>query len=122
MPKKILIIDDSITVRQQVGAVLSQAGFEVVEAVDGIEGAELIASRTDIAVVVCDINMPRMNGLDMVRKVKSDPTKASLPIILLTTEGSPALIQQAKSAGAKGWILKPFNGDKLLATVQQLTS
>ena len=122
MSKKVLIVDDSMTVRQQVGAVLSQAGFTVVEAGDGVEGAEAIASHKDIAMVVCDVNMPRMNGLDMVAKVKGDPTNANLPIIMLTTEGNPALIKQAKSAGAKGWILKPFKGDQLLATVQKLTA
>lgn len=122
MAKKILVVDDSMTVRQQVGAVLTQAGFEVVEAQDGVEGADAIAADKDIAMVVCDVNMPRMNGLDMVAKVKGDAANADLPIIMLTTEGNPALIQQAKSAGAKGWILKPFKADQLLATVNKLTA
>lgn len=122
MAKKILVVDDSMTVRQQVGAVLTQAGYEVVEAADGVEGAEKIAAEADIAMVVCDVNMPRMNGLDMVQKVKSDPSNAALPIVMLTTEGNPALIQQAKGAGAKGWILKPFKPDQLLATVEKLTA
>lgn len=122
MSKKVLVVDDSMTVRQQVGAVLTQAGFTVVEAGDGVEGAEAIAAQSDIAMVVCDVNMPRMNGLDMVAKVKGDPANANLPIIMLTTEGNPALIKQAKSAGAKGWILKPFKADQLLATVQKLTA
>jgi two-component system chemotaxis response regulator CheY len=122
MSKKILVVDDSMTVRQQVGAVLGQAGYEVLEASDGVEGAEKIAADASIAMVVCDVNMPRMNGLDMVEKVKADPAKASLPIIMLTTEGNPQLIQQAKGAGAKGWILKPFKPDQLLATVEKLTA
>jgi two-component system chemotaxis response regulator CheY len=122
MSKKILVVDDSMTVRQQVGAVLGQAGYEVLEASDGVEGAEQIAADASIAMVVCDVNMPRMNGLDMVEKVKADPAKASLPIIMLTTEGNPQLIQQAKGAGAKGWILKPFKPDQLLATVEKLTA
>lgn len=122
MAKKILVVDDSMTVRQQVGSVLTQAGYEVLEAADGVEGAEKIAADADIAMVVCDVNMPRMNGLDMVQKVKSDPSKAALPIVMLTTEGNPALIQQAKGAGAKGWILKPFKPDQLLATVEKLTA
>ena len=122
MAKKILVVDDSMTVRQQVGSVLTQAGYEVVEAADGVEGAEKIAAEADIAMVVCDVNMPRMNGLDMVQKVKSDPSKAALPIVMLTTEGNPALIQQAKGAGATGWILKPFKPDQRLATVEKLTA
>ncbi len=111
-----------MTVRQQVGAILTQAGYIVMEAVDGVEGAEAIASHKDIVMVVCDVNMPRMNGLDMVSKVKSEQVNADLPIIMLTTEGNPELIKQAKNAGAKGWILKPFKADQLLTTVQRLTS
>lgn len=122
MGKKVLVVDDSMTVRQQVGAVLTQAGFQVLEANDGVEGAEAIEKDREIAMVICDVNMPRMNGLDMVAKVKGLPENASLPIIMLTTEGNPALIEQAKSAGAKGWILKPFKADQLLATVQKLTA
>lgn len=122
MSKKILVVDDSMTVRQQVGSVLQQSGFQVVEAGDGVEGAEAVAQHPDIAMVICDVNMPRMNGLDMVAKVKADAKNAALPIIMLTTEGNPALIQQAKAAGAKGWILKPFKADQLLATVQKLTA
>lgn len=122
MAKKVLVVDDSMTVRQQVSAVLTQAGFEVVEAQDGVEGAEAVAAQSDIAMVICDVNMPRMNGLDMVEKVKGDAAHANLPIVMLTTEGNPALIQQAKAAGAKGWILKPFKADQLLATVNKLTA
>ncbi|MEL6186859.1 MAG: response regulator [Myxococcota bacterium] len=122
MSKKVLVVDDSMTVRQQVGAVLTQAGFEVLEAGDGVEGADAIAANADIAMVICDVNMPRMNGLDMVEKVKSGGANAALPIVMLTTEGNPALIQKAKGAGAKGWILKPFKADQLLATVQKLTA
>ncbi len=122
MSKKVLVVDDSMTVRQQVGAVLTQAGFEVVEAADGVDGAAAIASNSDLSMVICDVNMPRMNGLDMVSQVKKEPGNANLPIIMLTTEGNPALIKQAKSAGAKGWILKPFKADQLLATVNKLTA
>lgn len=122
MAKKVLVVDDSMTVRQQVGAVLNQAGYQVVEACDGVEGADAIAAQKDIKMVICDVNMPRMNGLDMVEKVKGDASNAALPIIMLTTEGNPALIQKAKGAGAKGWILKPFKADQLLATVEKLTA
>ena len=122
MSKKILIVDDSLTVRQQVGAVLGQAGFEVIQACDGVQGVEAVRRHSDLRMVICDINMPRMNGLDMVREVKSDRGKALLPIVMLTTEASPALVAQAKAAGAKGWVVKPFQAEQLLAAVKKLTA
>lgn len=120
--KRVLVVDDSAAVRQQVAIVLSEAGFEVVEASDGVDGASVIATDRDIAMVICDVNMPRMNGLDMVAQVKKEVQNAALPIVMLTTEGQPTLIKQAKDAGAKGWIVKPFKADQLVATVKKLTA
>lgn len=120
--KKILVIDDSSAVRQQVSMALGQAGFEVLEAVDGLDGAETIRADRDLALVICDINMPGMNGLEMLERVKAEPENATLPIVMLTTEGQPSLIQRAKAAGAKGWIVKPFKAQMLVATAQKLTS
>lgn len=120
--KKILVVDDSSAVRQQVSVALNQAGFEVVEAADGVEGAETIRADPDLAMVICDVNMPRMNGLEMVETVKADPEFGPLPIIMLTTEGQPSLIKRAKAAGAKGWIVKPFKAQMLVATAQKLTA
>jgi len=120
MAKKVLIIDDSRTVRQQVGIVLTEAGYEVEEAADGLEGAERIAAMTDLAMVICDVNMPRMNGIDMLTFLKQDPRNDKLLILMLTTEGQPALIARAKAAGARGWIVKPFKPDLLLGTVRKL--
>ncbi|MEM1024615.1 MAG: response regulator [Myxococcota bacterium] len=122
MSKKILVVDDSVTVRQQVSSVLEQAGYAVAEAEDGRVGAETIESSEDIAMVICDVNMPRMNGLEMVGRVKKGGARAELPIVMLTTEGNPQLISQAKELGAKGWIVKPFKADHLLAAVQKLTA
>lgn len=122
MSKKILVVDDSVTVRQQVSAVLEQAGYSVVEAQDGQAGAETIEGQDDIAMVICDVNMPRMNGLEMVGRVKKDGARAGLPIVMLTTEGNPSLISKAKELGAKGWIVKPFKADHLLAAVNKLTA
>lgn len=122
MAKKVLIVDDSVTVRQQVGAVLKQAGYQVIQACDGLEGLEAVSAHSDLRMVICDVNMPRMNGLDMVQRVKELPGNGSLPILMLTTEGSSALIEKAKGAGAKGWILKPFKADQLLAAVGKLTA
>ena len=122
MSNKILIVDDSATVRQQVGLALQQAGFETVEANDGVQGLEAVQADASIAAVIGDRNMPRMNGLDMVRAVKAQGRFADLPIVMLTTEGQPSLIREAREAGAKGWIIKPFKAVQLVAAVQKLTA
>ena len=118
--KRVLIVDDSTSVRQQVSLALSGAGYDVVEAIDGVDGADIIARGGDFAAVICDVNMPRMNGLEMVERVRADGKNARLPILMLTTEGQPGLIQRAKQAGAKGWIVKPFKPETLIATIRKL--
>jgi two-component system, chemotaxis family, chemotaxis protein CheY len=118
--RKVLVVDDSTSVRQQVSAALTQAGFDVVEAVDGVDGVDMIAKSTDLSAVICDVNMPRMSGLDLLEKVRADGKNARLPILMLTTEGQPGLIQRAKQAGAKGWIIKPFRPELLVATIKKL--
>jgi two-component system, chemotaxis family, chemotaxis protein CheY len=118
--KRVLVVDDSPSVRQQVSMSLTQAGYEVVEAGDGTEGISKISSDREIGLVICDVNMPRMNGLEMIEAVKKEPQNAALPIIMLTSEGQPALIERAKKAGAKGWIVKPFKADLLVAAVKKL--
>lgn len=120
--KKVLIVDDSATVREQVRAALGMAEFDVVEANDGTEGAETINRLTDLAAVICDVNMPRMSGLEMLETVKKDPKNITLPIVMLTTEGQHELVQRAKAAGAKGWIVKPFKPELLLAAIRKLTT
>lgn len=121
MPK-ILIVDDSSTVRQQVRLALRQGGFEVVEASDGVEGVAAVKSRDDIALVISDVNMPNMDGLEMVETLKGNGANADLPILMLTTEGSPALIKRAKRAGASGWLVKPFKAHQLLAVAQKFAA
>ena len=118
----VLIVDDSATVRQQVRLALSQGGFDVVEAKDGLEGAETIEGRSDISLVICDVNMPRMNGLDMLERVKGGGQRPGLPVVMLTTEGQPALIKRAKANGAKGWIVKPFQANQLVAAAKKLAA
>jgi two-component system chemotaxis response regulator CheY len=118
--KKVLVVDDSPSVRQQVGLALKQAGFEILEAVDGVDGVAKIDGDPNIGVVICDVNMPRMNGLELVETVHRKPQHANLPIVMLTTEGQPQLIQRAKKAGAKGWIVKPFKANLLVAAVKKL--
>jgi len=117
--KKILIVDDSATVRQQVRAALINC-FEVVEASDGVEGLEAIVERNDLAAVICDVNMPRMGGLELLQIAGAQGRLVGLPILMLTTEGQPALVKQAKAAGAKGWIVKPFKPELLVAAMRKL--
>jgi two-component system chemotaxis response regulator CheY len=118
--KKILVIDDSPTVRQQVGLALSQAGFQVLEAVDGLDAISKVDAS--IAMLICDVNMPRMNGLEMLEKLRTDARWNALPVVMLTTEGQASLLDRAKKAGAKGWIIKPFKAHLLVAAVQKLTA
>jgi len=119
--KKILIVDDSATIRAQVKNALVGAGFEIVEASDGVEGLEVITANADLAAVLCDVNMPRMGGLQMLELVKANGRLATLPVVMLTTEGQPKLVQQAKAVGAKAWIVKPFKAEQLVATMRKLT-
>ena len=118
--KKILLVDDSPSVRQQVRLALSEAGYPVVEATDGLDGLAKLAATPDVGLIISDINMPRMNGLDMIEKVRTDAKHVTLPILMLTSEGQPALIDRGKKAGVKGWVVKPFKADMLLAAVKKL--
>ncbi len=118
--KKILVVDDSAAIRQQLLRVLGEAGFEVVEASDGVEGIEAI-NAMDLALVICDVNMPRMGGMEMLEAVKAEAKNAKLPILMLTTDGHPGLISRARAAGARGWLVKPFKPDQLVSTARRLT-
>lgn len=121
MSANVLVVDDSATVRQQVRTALTQAGLNVIEAVDGADGSTKIQAG-GVGCVVCDVNMPNKNGIEMVEEVKRDPRFAKLPIIMLTTEGAKDLITRAKAAGASGWIVKPFKADLLVAAVKKLVT
>jgi two-component system chemotaxis response regulator CheY len=120
MAKKVMVVDDSRTVRQQLGVLLADAGYEVLEASDGLEGVEKIGRTPDIAMVICDVNMPRMDGIQMLTMLRENPKTADLLVLMLTTEGQPGLIARAKTAGARGWIVKPFKPDLLLGAVRKL--
>ena len=119
-PRTGLVIDDSETIRAHVGTVLRQAGFEVVEASDGLMGAFTIRERAgDLCLVICDINMPRLDGLEMLEVLRGQYPK--LPILMLTTESRVDKVERAKKAGAKAWIIKPFKPELLVEAVTKLT-
>jgi two-component system, chemotaxis family, chemotaxis protein CheY len=118
--KTILIVDDSVSVRRQVSAPLRAAGYDMLEADNGREGIAVMRSGAAIALVICDLNMPITNGLEFLETVKGDPATRQVPVIMLTTDASPELIAKAKRAGAKGWIVKPFQGDLLLSAVRRI--
>ena len=119
MPKKILIVDDSISMRGQIRFTLTRAGYDVVEAEDGRDAITKLRANADAAMVLCDVNMPRMSGLEMLEALAASPGRVP-PVVMLTTEGAPDLVQRAKKAGAKGWIVKPFKPELLLAAVKKL--
>lgn len=121
MGKKVMIVDDSRTIRQQVSFTLSKSGFEVLEAEDGVDGLSKLKANPDVAMVISDVNMPNMDGLQMVEGIKADAAINKIPVLMLTTEGASDLIARAKAAGAKGWIVKPFKPDQLIAAVSKLT-
>jgi two-component system chemotaxis response regulator CheY len=119
MSKTILTIDDSSSVRQMVSLTLASAGYSVVEAVDGSDGYDK-ATSAPVDAILTDLNMPGMNGLDFVRKYRTHPSSRGIPIVFLTTESDESFKQQAKAAGATGWIVKPFRQDQLLAVVRKV--
>ena len=121
MSAKVMVVDDSMMVRSQVGKALEPAGFSVVQATDGVDALEKLTEADDTSLVVLDFNMPRMNGLDLLRKLKEEGILARLQVVMLTTEGDPRLMRQAKELGARGWIIKPFKPTQLVAVVEKLT-
>lgn len=116
---QILIVDDSATVRNEVSGFFKGKGYNVATANDGKQGLNTIKSDASIKVVFCDVNMPVMDGLTMVEKVRSE-LKSQVAIIMLTTESDPKIKTRGKAAGVKGWIVKPFNGTSVLGAVQKL--
>lgn len=118
---KILIVDDSSTVRDEVGGFLARNGLEVITAVDGRDGLDKLRNDTTIRLVVCDVNMPNMDGLTMVEKVRGELGNIQVNIIMLTTESNPSMKERGKAAGVKGWIVKPFKGESVLETFRKLS-
>jgi two-component system, chemotaxis family, chemotaxis protein CheY len=112
----ILAVDDSASMRQMVSFTLKNAGFTVVEAVDGQDAYEKAIAR-DIHLVLTDQNMPRMDGISLTRKLRETPRFKTTPILILTTESSDEMKQKGRAAGATGWLVKPFDPAKLIEVI-----
>lgn len=119
MAKKILLVDDSASVRQVAGIALRRAGYETLEASNGKEALEVLAGNRP-NLIISDVNMPVMNGIEFLRAVKQHPTSKFTPVIMLTTESGDDLKQQGREAGAKAWIVKPFQPQTLVDAVAKL--
>ncbi len=119
MSKRILIVDDSASVRQVQRFVLSGAGYEVVEATDGQDALAQLG-KTQVNLILTDLNMPNLDGLGLIRGVRASAANRLTPIIMITTESDDEKKQQGKAAGATGWIVKPFTPEQLLAVVKKV--
>ncbi|ABV34800.1 response regulator receiver protein [Shewanella sediminis HAW-EB3] len=117
--KRILAVDDSASMRQMVGFTLKTAGFDVTEASNGDEALK-VAQKGEYDLVISDVNMPVMDGLTLIRNLRTLPAYKFTPLLMLTTESGTDKKQEGRSAGATGWIVKPFNPDQLLATVRKV--
>ena len=115
----ILTVDDSASMRQMVSFTLKEAGYDVVEAADGEQGLEA-AQNNQINLVITDVNMPKMDGITLVKELRALPPYKFTPILLLTTESGTEKKQEGKAAGATGWLVKPFNPDQLLNTIKKV--
>ncbi|MBK7002639.1 MAG: response regulator [Rhodoferax sp.] len=117
---QVLIVDDSSTVRNEVGDFLKANGLNVAFAVDGRDGLAKLKADPAVKLILCDVNMPNMDGLTMAEKVRGELKNSAVNIIMLTTENSPAMKERGKAAGIKGWIVKPFKGEAVIATLKKL--
>jgi len=119
MSKTILVVDDSSSVRTVVKAALMSAGYNVIEASDGKDGISKLTGEK-VHLIISDVNMPNMNGIEMVKEIKKLPNYKFTPICMLTTESEQSKMAEGKAAGAKAWIVKPFQPPKLLDAVSKL--
>ena len=118
MAKVILTVDDSASVRQMVKFTLSDAGYTVIEAVDGKDALAKVTAAVNL--VITDLNMPNLDGLGLIRNVRANPACKGIPIIMLTTESQESRKQEGKAAGATGWIVKPFTTQQIMAVVKSV--
>ena len=119
MPKRIVIVDDSESIRELVALTLQSSGYEVEKCMDGQDALRLLDGQ-DIALIITDLNMPNMDGIQLIREIRSHGSYAMVPILMLTTESQASKKEEAKAAGATGWIVKPFAQEKLIEVVRKV--
>ncbi len=119
MAKTILTVDDSASIRQMVSFTLKGAGYSVIEAVDGVDGLAKL-NGADVDMVITDLNMPNLDGIGFIKKVRANPKTKFIPVVMLTTESQAEKKQAGRSAGATGWIVKPFKPDQLLGVIKKV--
>ncbi len=120
MAGRILIVDDSVSMRQMTSIILKGAGYTVIEAVDGNDGLEKLDSTIDL--VITDYNMPNKNGIELIHDIRKGNVNKSVPILILTTESEQSKKEQGKQAGATGWVTKPFDKTSLLQVIKKVTT
>ncbi len=119
MPKSILVVDDAGSMRGLIAMTLRSNGYEAVEACDGLDGLDKL-TQNKFDMILTDLNMPNMNGIEMIRQIKAQAQYRFIPIVMLTTESEESKKQQGQQAGAKAWIVKPFKPDTLLNVVKKI--
>lgn len=119
MGKWIMTVDDSASVRQMVSFTLKDTGYEVLEASDGRDALTKL-NGSSVHMVITDLNMPNLDGIGLIKELRVQPAYKFIPIVMLTTESQDSKKQEGKSAGATGWIVKPFKSDQLLAVVRKV--
>lgn len=119
MPKTILVVDDSMSIRQLVAMSLTKKGYTVIEAVDGRDGLSKLDGKK-INMIISDVNMPNMDGISMLIEVKKMPAYKFTPVLMLTTEAGADMKAKGQAAGAKAWLVKPFQPNILLSAVSKL--
>jgi len=120
MAKTILAVDDSASIRAMVSFTLKGVGYVVVEAVDGQDALDKAKSNNDVHLILTDLNMPRMDGLTLIKSLRSLPRYRTAPILMLTTESSDMMKAQGRAAGATGWMVKPFDPKRLLEVIKKV--
>ncbi|MBF0613427.1 MAG: response regulator [Magnetococcales bacterium] len=119
MDKKILAVDDSLTIRQSVKFAMERQGYQVETASSGAEALQCLG-RGKVNLIITDLHMDGMNGLELIEKIRANPTYKFTPILMLTTESSQEIIAQGKKAGANGWLVKPFKPEQMAAVVEKV--
>jgi two-component system chemotaxis response regulator CheY len=119
--KKVLVVDDSQSIRGQVALALEPADFQVLGAPDCASALQWLSDLPDLDLLLLDVNLPGMSGLDLLDRVMADPATWGIPVLMLTTAADRELLERAREAGAKGWLVKPFKSELLLSTVKRLT-